>query len=267
MPSSNLNGCVNDILNIRDIILKYYNFKIDNVRVVLDERATKQAIMDRLHWLLLGAKPGDNLIFHYSGHGSQIRDRQNDELSDGLDELICPTNMDFNRPDTFIIDDEFKALFSLVPQGVNLEIMLDCCHSGTGTRELMFDIPDSLANPVDKNRYVAPPLDIMLRDSGDLEVNGILKKPSGGVNGDSNPTTHTLFAGCRDNQTSADAFINGTYNGAFTYYLCKNIREAQGKISRTELIQRLNSALRQNGYAQQAQLEGTVDKKSGLFLS
>jgi Caspase domain len=30
----------------------------------------------------------DKLLFHFSGHGSQIRDRDGDELKDQLDEII-----------------------------------------------------------------------------------------------------------------------------------------------------------------------------------
>jgi len=36
----------------------------------------------------------------------------------------------------------------------------------------------------------------------------------------------------RDNKASADAYINGSYNGAFTYNVCKHIRDAKGQISR-----------------------------------
>jgi len=49
--------------------------KVDDIRVVTDERATKKAIMERLTWLVKGAKVGDRLLFHFSGHGSQVRDR------------------------------------------------------------------------------------------------------------------------------------------------------------------------------------------------
>jgi hypothetical protein len=33
-------------------------------------------------------------VFHYSGHGSQVRDKKGKELRDGKDEIICP--WDFN---------------------------------------------------------------------------------------------------------------------------------------------------------------------------
>ena len=62
LPGSNLQGCVNDATNVRDI------------------------------------------LFHFSGHGSQIRDRDGDELKDHLDEIICPHDMDWDG--TYIVDDD-----------------------------------------------------------------------------------------------------------------------------------------------------------------
>jgi hypothetical protein len=61
------------------------------------------------------AKAGDKLLFHFSGHGSQIRDRDGDELKDQLDEIICPHDMDWNG--TYIVDDDLKAVFSKLPAG------------------------------------------------------------------------------------------------------------------------------------------------------
>ena len=98
-------------------------------------------------------------------------------------------------------------------------------------------------------RFLAPPMDILCRQMGedDLPLTRMLKS--------ANPANHALFSGCRDNQTSADAYIGGTYNGAFTYYFCKHLRDAQGAISRTELLKRLRASLKHEGYDQVPQLE------------
>src|SRR5208337_4890722 len=92
---------------------------------------------DALKSLLGGAQAGDNLVFHYSGHGSQVRDAEGDELDDGKDEVICPA--DFNWTDGFIKDDDLAALIGGLKKGVRLEVILDSCHSGTGTREIILD--------------------------------------------------------------------------------------------------------------------------------
>ena len=249
LPGSNLQGCVNDATNVRDILLKYYGFSVKDIRVLVDDRATKKAILDRLNWLVKDTTSGDRLLFHFSGHGSQIRDRDGDELKDNLDEIICPHDMDWDG--TFIVDDDLKTIFSTVPAGVHLEVLLDACHSGSGTREAIE--PASPMSPITpravRQRFLAPPMDILCRhlDEDDLPLTRMLKA--------ANPTNHVLFSGCRDNQTSADAYINGTYNGAFSYYFCKHIRDAQGVITRAELLKRLRASLKHEGYDQVPQLE------------
>jgi metacaspase-1 len=144
-----------------------------------------------------------------------------------------------------------KAIFSTLPAKVHLEVLLDCCHSGTATREVPASLsPQTASLPhTIKQRFLTPPIDILCRqlDEDDLPINRILKS--------TNPSNHVLFAGCRDNQTSADAYINGTYNGAFTYYLCRHIRDVQGVITRADLLKRLRASLRYEGYDQVPQLE------------
>ena len=93
---SDLRGCVNDILDMHFSLRSLFNFQTREIRVLTDSRATKANIIHRLKWLVDGAKPGDFLVFHFSGHGSQIRDRDGDELVDHLDELICPYDMDWD---------------------------------------------------------------------------------------------------------------------------------------------------------------------------
>lgn len=244
LPGSDLQGCVNDVTNVRDILLKYFGFTVRQIRVLVDDRATKKAILERLKWLVKDAKPGDRLLFHFSGHGSQIRDRDGDELKDRMDEIICPHDMDWDG--TYIVDDDLKAVFSNIPEGVRLDVLLDSCHSGTGTREaagLKQLPPEQTIKP----RFLTPPVDIRMREEDDLKVQKI-----GTPN---NPQSHVLFSGCKDNQTSADAYIGGTYNGAFTYYFCKHLRDVQGSLSRSDLLKRLRASLKHEGYSQVPQLE------------
>lgn len=244
IPGADLNGCVNDVTNIRDNLLKYFGFTTKDIRVLVDERATKKNIITRLTWLVDKAKAGDRLLFHYSGHGSQIVDRDGDELKDKMDEIICPHDMDWDG--NFISDDDLNAIFKNIPKGVNLEVLLDSCHSGTGTREMMA-ISRLSTEFSFKPRFLPPPVDIACRMDEDMDIRRLFR---GG-----NPINHVLFAGCRDNQTSADSYINGSYNGAFTYYLCRHLRDTQGKIKRSEMLKRVRASLKFNGFSQIPQLE------------
>lgn len=257
LPGADLQGCVNDTTNVRDILLQYCGFNVKDIRVLVDSRATKKGIMDRLAWLVKDARAGDRLLFHFSGHGSQIRDRDGDELKDSLDEIICPHDMDWDG--TYIVDDELKALFAELPKGVHLEVLLDSCHSGTGTREAMAPQAAETPPPV-RLRFLTPPVDILCRQMGDddLAVTRLLRS--------ANPANHVLFSGCRDNQTSADAYIKGTYNGAFTYYFCKSIRDARGAVTRAEILKSLRASLKYEKFDQVPQLECTAALKKKKLL-
>jgi hypothetical protein len=257
IPGANLQGCVNDVTNVRDILIKYFGFKVKEIRVLVNARATKKGIMDRLKWLVKDAKAGDHLLFHFSGHGSQIRDRDGDELKDHLDEILCPHDMDWDG--TYIVDDELNALFSSLSKGINMEVLLDCCHSGTGTREVAAMAAFSREQAIFP-RFLPPPIDILCRelDEDELPLTRLLHA--------TNPIKHVLFTGCRENQTSADAFIKGTYNGAFTYYFCKHIRDTQGSLSRSDILKRLRASLKHEGYEQVPQLECTSAERKKRLL-
>lgn len=255
LPGCDLQGCVNDITNMRDVLLKYFGFSAEQVRLVADERATREAVLERLEWLVGDAAAGDRLVFHFSGHGSQVRDRDGDELRDHLDEVLCPHDMDWDG--NYISDDDLRSFFSRVPEGAVLEVILDCCHSGTGTREMkaLSLLPPELAM---QPRFLAPPADIQARVEEELPVKRLLRS--------ANPMGHILFAGCRENQTSADAFIAGAFNGAFTYYLCKHLRDTGAEIPRGELLRRVRASLRFNGFSQVPQLEGPRSSRTKRML-
>jgi len=129
-----------------------------------------------------------------------------DESKDHLDEILCPHDMDWDGK--YITDDDLAGILGQTPAGVNLEVLLDSCHSGTGTREVhaLSLLPEELRI---RQRFLTPPVDVACRMDEDMKTVLLLRA--------SNPMQHVLFTGCRDNQPSADAWIGGTYNGAFTY--------------------------------------------------
>ena len=74
-PNGNeLNGCVNDVTDMADFLVSHRDFKEEDIRLVTDDRATTQAIKDRLQWLISGAAAGDRLIFALQRPRSPISD-------------------------------------------------------------------------------------------------------------------------------------------------------------------------------------------------
>ena len=260
---NDLQGCINDVTNVRSVLKTYFGYTNDDIRVITDSRATKVNILFRLNKMVKSAENGDSLIFHYSGHGSQIRDREGDELKDHMDEIICPYDM--NWEDGFITDDILREILNKLKPGVKMEILLDSCHSGTGTRDIFPGAKaDFGSGDLVKSRFLSPPVDIECRHQGDEDK----MKPIKSFRTDKEIIlNHVLWAGCKDSQTSADALIDGNYNGAFSYYFCKHVRENGGKISRADLFTRVKNSLRYNRYSQVPQLECKETLRKGIIFN
>ena len=77
-----LRGCINDVHHMRDLLIRC-GFQEGNIVCLTDDQPgrmpTRDNILERCMWLVAGAKPGDVLFFHYSGHGSQQEDLTGDE--------------------------------------------------------------------------------------------------------------------------------------------------------------------------------------------
>src|SRR6185295_4044071 len=159
-----LRGCVNDVALVRGLLKQYFEVPNEDIRVLVNGRATKANILARLESTIARAEPGDVVVFYYSGHGSQVRDRNGDELTDGLDEIICPYDMDWDRR-TYILDDDLDEIFGDLPPEVLLEAFFDCCFWGADARGLEPEPrPTVLRRDV---RYLAPPFDIAARAEGE----------------------------------------------------------------------------------------------------
>jgi hypothetical protein len=262
VPGADLRGCVNDVRNMQGLLTRVYGFKPDDVTTLLDHAATTRAMRTGISQLIASGRKGDVLLFHYSGHGSNVPDADGDE-ADERDEIVCPTDLDWKNP---LGDDWLRKTFNKLRAGVNLTVIMDCCHSGSITRQLR--PPDAPR----VERFLPCPWDLVATESG-RRLRGKPtralrrgKRPSR-TNVTDVPIGELLITGCRDTQTSADAFIGGSYNGALTWSLARAITESNGTLTYRQLHERSIKRLSQEGYSQVPQLEGRAAKFDRPFLS
>jgi metacaspase-1 len=226
---------------MQGLLTGHYGFSTGNIKMLTDSQATTKGILDGLVWLLSNNTMGSELVFHYSGHGSQIPDLNGDE-PDGLDEIICPYDLDWNNP---ISDDVLARLFKQLPAGIYLTMISDSCHSGTVDRDLRMN---------HRQKFVNMPNDMQGKLKGKkLSIKNHFGKKDTGVQG------HILVSGCRDNQTSEDAYINGIHQGAFTWALTSSIK-ANLNSTWTEAYKATLTAMATAGVTSQTpQLSGNAD--------
>ena len=132
-PANRLEGCVNDTF-LMSSALQESGYQSEDIRVVLNERATAAAIMERLHWLLDDVSDGDERVLFYSGHGAQIPAYGAKEEVDRFDECLVPYDFDWSLEHA-VTDNQFVEFYSQLPYGARFAAIFDCCHSGGLTRD------------------------------------------------------------------------------------------------------------------------------------
>ena len=250
---ADLRGCVNDVKDLSKALVEFHGFRKNDITLLTDLAATKKAMEAGIKALIRDSKKGDVALLHFSGHGSHVPDDNRDE-SDGRDEILCPADLDWDDP---FRDDWLRTTLDGLRAGVGLTVIMDCCHSGTNTRAVL--PPDA---PV-KERYLPSPSTLKAVESGrraPKQVTSELRGSSRAARKAKDIVTadlpEVLITGCRDTQTSADAFINGRFNGALTFALVEAIRKRRGRLTYQELHDQAAGVLKTRKFEQVPQLEG-----------
>jgi hypothetical protein len=253
-PDATLNGCYNDIVNVSQYLRTVLGYTPSAITLLTDGNRgaagagtasvlapTRQNIIAGMAALVADMVAGDEAVFHFSGHGSLVRDTNGDELT-GLDSCLCP--LDYNAPTStgggIITDDELRTLLvNRVPRGARLYAILDCCHNGTGC-DVRFKYED---------------FSLLLRPPSAGRAAGWLTRQKAFANGKYTETAGEVFmiSGSRDEQTSADAYINNAFAGALTYAVFAILRANQATIrtySWSSLLRDVRHFMRANRYSQ-----------------
>ena len=234
-----LKGAVNDAKNLRNLMTTSFGFATADTALLLDEAATRAAIIDGIRAYAVKAKAGDLFLVSYSGHGTLFPDRYSEEVDEtrdifvdlwiGNDHLvipkgrydsaICPIDMNSTtsgKPwDNLILDDELYVLFAdFVAKGAKVVFISDSCHSGTISKGEKTAVE---ARP----KFMSPNGIFGGKEFGDIKFRepGFQRNVSSmTMNG-----TYLALSGSQDNEVSWDASIGGVSQGLFTNTLIKTI--------------------------------------------
>lgn len=231
---NDLQGCIHDQENVCSHLVKQFGFEAKTFK---NSEVTKEKLRSEVTNLVLSAVVGDIIVIHYSGHGSQLIDKDGDE-KDGYDEALYLYDGGFS-------DDEFSKIMLNLAEGVECIFMMDSCFSGTITRKIN-----------QKGRFKP----LLVEVDGDGTP---IQRKTRKIHVQSLELNHVVLTGCSSTQTSADAFIQGSYNGAFTYSAMKTLVPG---ISYKEWHKRILSSIK--GFEQTPQLEGKEELVNrGVFGS
>jgi hypothetical protein len=244
----NLEGAVNDVETIAALLVGRYGFDARNVVVLRNQEATRDGILAAIRTHLIDAAArGDNVLFYFAGHGSQVRNSQSDE-DDQFDETIVP--VDANRGVFDIRDKELRSLFNdVIDKGARLTVILDSCHSTSAQRGL--PSPLRLRSIERDERDIAAAMQIGPADArGDPADRGAL-----------------VLAAAQEFERAAEVEDGlGMPHGLFSMALASVLRTAPVNEPARQLFLRIRGSMKAQGHVQEPSIEGSQERmEAGLF--
>lgn len=237
-PNARLYGCINDVVNTKKMLTEKFGYDSQNITLLRDDDIlalpTRNNIMNQLNTIVASSTNTTETWIHYSGHGAQILDTDNDE-SDSLDEIIVPSDYPISG---IISDDELFSAISKIKGRVLL--FFDSCHSAT-VCDLQYSREykgGEFVKTVNNRKYIANPNIIMM-------------------------------SGSRDNQTSADTYNPVTKQavGAFTDKLLEAFSVTPEKMDLLKVYNTVCFNLSKSGYEQFPIFSTSSDRIQYLYGS
>lgn len=263
-PQWRLPAAHKDPMIMSRLLQEQYGYRPENITILTDAKnsnrlPTRDNIVASMHELVRDAQPGDRLVFHFSGHGSQVlAPPDHVEETDGQDEVIWPCDVhlysDTEEVGNYILDDDVKKyLVDPLPAGVRLTILLDCCSSGTGAdlpfscgaptlaspihpREVNFCQPIPVPSPRVARQRSKSIVDLNFKiDSFDhspkrrVTFQSLDEWPSKDIDPSTSPLV-TSWAACLDNQGTLESSLGSVFLRALKESLKKSPQPTNGEM-------------------------------------
>ncbi|GAB1738094.1 hypothetical protein NU219Hw_g2629t2 [Hortaea werneckii] len=284
-----LEGCHQDVHNVREFLQAMgYSDDQQSQVVMRDDQYTDPRgpywptgdnMLAAMEWLV--SEPGTVNFLHYSGHGGQVP--SNDYRTSGFDDTIVP--IDYDTQGQIPSGVLHQTLVTKLPPDSSLFIVFDCCHSGSA-----LELPYVYRTDQDGNVNLLDNVEAGMRLIGSAShlLQGHLSKAKigeaksllAGATDFFKGLTHQqasvdqygldesdtmdsyaregaknvwMYSGCRDDQTSADANIQGSHVGAMSWAFLNSMKEYGPQQTFVQVLQHTRQLLKGN-YAQVPQL-------------
>ncbi|MBD2341954.1 caspase family protein [Calothrix sp. FACHB-156] len=206
-----LAGCIYDVQLQKELLTHRFGFNEKDIVTLTDAQATRQNILTAFEQHLINqAKPGDIVVFHFSGHGSRVIDPDKDE-KDGYNSTLVPVDSRLPQSGGVAQDIMGHTLFLLMYalKTENVTVVLDCCHSGGAKRGNFLvrtrpEVPNvkAIEAELEYQRQWLKRLNL-----SEKEYRTLRKQIAKGV----------VLASARRDQFAVDATFSDFSAGAFTY--------------------------------------------------
>lgn len=258
-----LPGCTNDMLGWRDYLSSALKLDGNQLRLLADSRATREAIIERIRWLLSDAKENDQRIFFLGGHGARVirRDPISGRLQDKIDETLVTYPGASEDPEDYMIFDEDLATLvdaSGFPASASLTFIFDSCHSGGMARSFKLkplgDGPTISDGPLP--RCLRMPLDIEAREFS-AAVSGV--RSIGELGSSTQNVPRVVIAAAKADQSAwDDRMPDNQRHGVFSFYALQTL--SQNRLATLNQVIAAVSPQIAKKFPQQPELWGTKER-------
>ena len=238
---------VNDVKYIKAALTRN-GFEPKNIDTLINSKATKKAIINSLTQLSEKAKKNDIVVVHLSCHGQQIRDQKTIELGkdedDGYDEAFLPYdalpkyNPTGYKGENHLRDDDLYPLLINIRKKLGSEgsmlVLLDACHSGTGTRDESFAVtrgePIPFADPEN-------PMDSVINLSAAETRQGFFEAAADSL------SNMVVISASSPHQVNKQVIINSEELGSLSYSFYKALQEMTAENTYELLFEKIRATM------------------------
>jgi len=250
-PVPALQGCVNDVTVFADVLRHRVGDDALDLLVVTDAAATRERVTAAFTEHLGRAGPNDTALFYFSGHGSQ-QDTPPElwpiEPDHRNETIVCVDSRSEGGWD--LADKELATLAAEVARsGCHLLVVLDCCHSGGGTRDV-----DEVVRLAPEDRRVRPASSFL---PGVVAQAGGASTTRGVPRWATPAARHVLLAACRSSEKAREVTVLGRQRGVMSAALEATLLASDGRPSYRDVLRAVTAEVLGRVEEQHPQLEST----------
>jgi len=253
IPRHKLRGCVNDTEAFADFLENRCQSENSAIKIkkLLDGEATRDNIRDGFLQHLAQATENDVALFYFSGHGAQepappeLWHLEPDRLCESI--VCVDSRLPGGGGNGDLVDKELSYLiWEVSKRNPHLVAVMDCCHSGSGTRAAGDDAElNIIARQLPVSERGRSWQQYIGAESFEL-VNGQLQVPSG---------NHILLAAAQSREYAKETIFGGQQRGAFNFALIDTLSTAKGALTYEDLMTRASAKVMSAVREQHPQLE------------
>lgn len=240
----NLKWAEEDALDLFDTLRGSKGWEADNIILLTNSSATREAIKAALAGLAKRVSADDQVVFYFSGRGSYGPDQPPFDEGDGLDEYLVPFDGLTTSSTRDLSDDAIETLLAALPTN-NVLVILDAGFTGAVSRSGIPSEKEKCILRAGTGKAVAP-----------QSVDGMsheLARPG-----------YVFISGAQNGFAPGES--SQLRNGVFTHYFVEGLRGSANPTRKTTSAQQAFTYAAPRTSAQEpAQSPQIVDKRSKKF--